>query len=291
MASFPVNNDLKIHVGPLKADTTQRELYSYFSFFGKVAHVSMGTRAKKRTGATISKSYCEIQVYDMETYQKILVSDHHFKGRRLECRRFAEGEELYEQNKEGNDRKVIIKNIPSYVTEGQMKEIIGKYGEIRFLFFLNENNPAKRRRITKCKTASVQFTTKAAAADLRAQRIHYIGKTKIKFQEYKHELKKKRSTVVPSQIQEGDEHYRQAQLPNESSKLIHQTDGTSNVSFESIEIVHYLKPTSHLYHARNLSAGTLHYIQQNKCTNSPNVRFNISRQHLNFAIESVRQRN
>lgn len=288
MADPRLENCLKIHVGPVPADTTEKDLKRHFGRFGQITKVFVRYNSKNRSQMKLIHSSCTILVSDMDTYQQILAANHFFKGRKVKCTKYMEGEELDRYNKESNERRIIIKNIPNDVKFPWLESIVKPYGEIDFLYFLHESNPNSLRRYNNtCQTASLQFTFKASALKLLEKRNYPLGNTKIKFQKYDHNFNQQRSTPYTPMSLSGGSSVAKADINNkyEYQEKTNQDPSLMKKPQSKKVFPHYLKPTLRQFYTPERKLN-----QEFSPPPTNNIRFNINVTDLQIIVEAKTRR-
>lgn len=164
----------KIYVGGISSQASKFKIKTYFQLFGDVLKVqTFGKTSKKdsKTGAAKKiKGFCIVIVRDEETFNNILsFKEHCLEGRKIICSQFVTGSELEINNREKNQRRVIVKGIPSDLPEHSLKAFLESIaGEIEVLFPFKSDKPKKVKvvEIKKLRTYSVMFTSIASAEAL-----------------------------------------------------------------------------------------------------------------------------
>ena len=129
----------KMFIGCLPAESSEKELYSYFSKFAKISNLKLKYRSNNLC-AGHGSFLCE----EPHKVEILTDSSHFYRGRSLECRPFFSGEELREYRKKFNRRRVYVGNLPPNTTDLRLFEVFSRFGELVRAY--TANNPDKRGR-------------------------------------------------------------------------------------------------------------------------------------------------
>ena len=152
---------LQIYVAGIPTSTTTVELSACFSRHSYLVRVE--TTSKFPTGDNSQRfvldGHCVISVADTTTYESILTNKRILlRGRRLMCSEFLTGTKLYKLNAMNNKRRIILKYVPSYLSEIEVKDSLERqFGKVeRFFSYLSEHKEADESR-RRYKAYSVMF--------------------------------------------------------------------------------------------------------------------------------------
>lgn len=258
---------VKIHVGAIPADATKNDLLYYFSKFGPVVDVLMSTRIRTRTSSVLNQGSCVLLVNDESTSTNILEASHFFRGRKIKCLKFLEGNALREHNRVNNERRLIVKNVPNHVSIGELKCYLKQHGEIEYLFFLKQ-----KKYPCKLKTASVQYESPESTAAAINSQMHTVLGSKIKIHPYDRSYKKIKNSshsLRPSQSsckeQSSEEPCPISQQPFNCPKPCPTLPKLSDMD-------HFIKPTNKEYYLEQNRDG---FKEDQSLCKEPKVRYNI----------------
>lgn len=164
MQKKPDTNQL--FVSGMAQDSTEAEIKEFFnSRFGSIDDVKILKTAKSRS------RFFLVTVADEETYQSILDAQSMvFRDRRLHCKPFVEQRSLLRSQIEAdNNRRVILKGVPSVIPESRIKESLEEMvGDIEMIFPYKSDVSyiAQFHKSRKFRTYSVLFRNKASAETL-----------------------------------------------------------------------------------------------------------------------------
>jgi RNA recognition motif-containing protein len=238
----------------------------------------MSTRTKSRTSELLNQGSCVLLVKDESTATKILEATHFFRGRKITCLKFLEGDALKELNRLNNERRLIIKNVPRRVSIQDLELYLHQFGKIEFLFFL------KQKKYTfKFRTASVQFKSTKSAAAAKANSGQKMFGSKLRFDSYDHQYKKSRnasSSQLPGEL--GYQDHSPEVAVSSSDTFHHTPQACHRDSSNATPIDHFLKPTSRKYHSMRTES---ELYQRSKVHTELVVRYNLKlkAQPLNLA--------
>ena len=142
----------RIFVGSIPGSATAKEVENYFSAFGRIERVRMF----HREGTKLNKGYCHLFV-DKKAYAAILSVPHHFDNRTLFTTPYISGRRLEKQNITNNSRRVIVRNLPKWFTERDLKLTFSRFGKVEVAYLFNANNRPQDTKDGVSSTGSVQF--------------------------------------------------------------------------------------------------------------------------------------
>lgn len=175
----------KVYIGSIPGDATKKEILNFFSQFGYVVDVHMFYKSHELVGnRRLNKGYCHLLVGDKAFAEQLISSEHYFKGRTIFCNRFLTGSNLKRNNELHDSTRVIIKYLPEYVSEGELKEFMSQFGSVKAAFFMPQHPGEQAFEKHKYKTASVQFHSEAPAQILLKKGPVYFNETRLHVQNY-----------------------------------------------------------------------------------------------------------
>ena len=277
MIAYHPNEQYRLHVGGIPAQTSRDSLWKYFSQFGTVLDVQ--TFEKPRNGRKKTrqklKGFCLVTVNSQETLSRILsCKQHTFEQRQLICTEHLSGQSLQDMNRDHNLRRAVIKGVPPSMDTAAVRALLDSLGiQVELLFPFNPDSH-KRLPINshaqiamKPRSFSVMLSTPAEADKLVAHQGILTAQGIQLRAEYYRQLRRQAllsssSVLTPSshspeacpsqpieQTSEG--------VPTSSSRPgASQILGLSNRrAGETVDRypwewrLHWLKPTQHSYHS------------------------------------------
>lgn len=164
---------LLIFVTGLPSKSTVQVVLDHFKKYGKVQlyrinNSSQGNRVlQAHASANIKRGFCILKAFNEPTYKKILSSSELFLGRTLAIGPFRQGSELWSHNEHINLRRIIVKKVPSKVTQDALKLAVEtQFGTINRMYrFAAESTQkaAKKEKSRKHNTYSIEFDHEASA--------------------------------------------------------------------------------------------------------------------------------
>jgi hypothetical protein len=163
--------NLQIYVAGVHSKTKHSEILHFFESFGPIVSVepkpckpdaAFGSELAKQQ---IPKSYWIVEAGDTETYSKILtVKNCTLFGRSLCLLPFMAGEDLILHSKLKSKKRVLIKKVPSWVTEEQLLAAIESQVEAYFKYETDSHKAKKldsKKKIRKVCTYSVTMRSRS----------------------------------------------------------------------------------------------------------------------------------
>ena len=126
-------------IGCLPAQSSEEELYKYFSKFCQISHLKLKYRSN-RLCAGHGSFICQ----ELSKLDKLINHSHFYRGRSLECRPFFSGAELKRYQKRFNKRRIYVGNLPPNMTDWGLFEEFSKFGDVIRAY--TANNPDKQGR-------------------------------------------------------------------------------------------------------------------------------------------------
>lgn len=162
-----------IFVTGIPSKTTCKEVLDHFGRFGRVQMYRLPATAKcqrvlqNHASVNIKRGFCILQAISEITYNLILGSSEHFQGRSLAIGPFRQGSALWTHNEHVTSRRVIIKKVPSAVSEENLRRALETdFGTITRMYrFAAESSlkAVKREKSRKTNTYSVEFVEESSA--------------------------------------------------------------------------------------------------------------------------------
>ena len=167
----------KVFVAGISSSTSNSEVLKYFRSFGLVAKIdrSFGDSLSTIGDSQDVGARCILGIRDYNTVQRILHhSQHYVGGRRVMCKEYLEGSQLFKQNHNNNKRRVIIKRIPFNIKEKDLHYYLNaNFGPIELMFcFMPDSKKEEKISHRQYRSYSVMF--KEAFSTLEAIRANFI---------------------------------------------------------------------------------------------------------------------
>lgn len=130
----------KIYVGCLPACCSKDQLLSYFSCFGNIKNAKVLRKSKK-----LCSGNGVLLCGDLETFSRIL-SHRTFSmsGRSIFCEPLLRGEQLQQKNKELSERRVFLSNIPPYMNDTAIEQLLSRFGAVQNAYRIRTLNDEKK---------------------------------------------------------------------------------------------------------------------------------------------------
>lgn len=163
----------RIFVGSIPGQIDPSVLQDHFQTFGSIASVRM---FYKNPSSQVNKGYCHITAGDRQTFEAILRQPVHLVGdRRLVCSAHISGRKLVHHNNLSNHKRVIVRGVPSTISDQDLYSIFGQFGRVSlaYVFELAESKAAKYNRSS---TASVQFEEEVYARAIVRRKYVWVQK-------------------------------------------------------------------------------------------------------------------
>lgn len=147
-----------IYVAGIPSTCSEEAISEYFQRFGSIDSVqTFEDRTRTQSGSRTQpkppiRGFCILTTSSRDTFRSIVgFKSHLFFGRALACREYMVGEELRRRNKQLNDRRVILKQVPKDVSQDELRrtlESIGGEVEMFYVFHPDAEAAAPRRHLT-----------------------------------------------------------------------------------------------------------------------------------------------
>lgn len=193
----------KIFVAGIPSRYTSTEIKLYFASFGAISSVEMVPRSSQRRRLNFrsnndKKGAWIISVETRDVFDRILNHyPHRFSDRNLICKPFLYGPELAQTNSLNNKRRVILKHVPTELSEESLRSmLIRDFGDIECLFsFRPDKQPTVSKR--QYHSYSVMFMQEHSAVKaIQAGSLNYSkGSSPIKVEQF---CIKKKKKLLPS---------------------------------------------------------------------------------------------
>ena len=110
-----------LFVSGIPEGTNPHGLISYFNLLGFRIRIFHKDSTTTKLGSQISSGHCLIKVDTEKTYEAILsYHRYYFMGRRLMVSPYLRGANLQRENSQKNKRRIVVKQVPSFVHESEL---------------------------------------------------------------------------------------------------------------------------------------------------------------------------
>lgn len=147
-----------IYVAGIPSSCSDEDISEYFRQFGEIDSVQTFEDKSRTLGASrnqqkrMIRGFCILTTSSRDTFRSIVSFKRHlFFGRALACREYMVGEELKRRNRQLNDRRVILKQVPKDVSQEELRrtlESIGGEVEMFYVFHPDAEAATPRRHLT-----------------------------------------------------------------------------------------------------------------------------------------------
>jgi hypothetical protein len=176
-----IENEYRVFVAGIPSSLKYLSIKEYFSMIGPISRVEPISRSgfgysdekhSENLDAPCKKGCCIIVTSCQETYRSILEGGNYkLLGRQLICRKYLQSDELAEHNKQTNQQRLLLKKVPSTVSEVELKSFLEKvYGRVQIIYVFKTQKIQGGRVIEKAPrnfvTYSVTFESSAPASKL-----------------------------------------------------------------------------------------------------------------------------
>lgn len=142
----------RVFVGSIPGTFSIQEIETYFSTFGKVDRVRMFYR----DGSRLNKGYCHLYV-NKEAYYTILSTPHYLGNRALFTSTYISGRRLERQNHTNNARRIVVRNLPLWFQEADLKRAFSHFGKVEVAYVFCTHCRLQEMGEALPPTGSVQF--------------------------------------------------------------------------------------------------------------------------------------
>lgn len=167
-------NKNRIFVGNLPPQAKNVHLKEYFSAYGNIseATVKLDRRTRK------SKCYGFINCGDLETFQKIIASEHTLIDRVLNCYPALQDVRTHHLGDQ-EARMVFIKGLNNEISDAQLQQYFSPFGDLLRAYGIRNASDGTSKSF-----GYLEFSTKEEANTVINQEHHTIGNFKISTQSY-----------------------------------------------------------------------------------------------------------
>lgn len=139
MESAIRNQVFKLFIGGLTIETTETEILNHFSKFGFVFDILI----IRNRETSISKGYGFISCNNVNTYQRILSTEHVIDGRVIDCHDSFKKNEEPEKFKDNANKKIFVGGLSLETTDQDLTDYFSQFGSIRQAYVIKD--PVSRR--------------------------------------------------------------------------------------------------------------------------------------------------
>ena len=172
----PSSASYKIFVAGIPTVTPDFEVLKYFRRFGDVVWIDRSRGNPSQTEED-HRNHCILYMRDKASVNAVLrMAPHAVGGRRVMCKEYLEGSQLFRQNLDYNRRRVILKKVPADLSEAQVRRYLEQaFGEIDTMFcFLPESNKDRKFHQRQYRSYSVMFKLAQSANQAALAKIIYL---------------------------------------------------------------------------------------------------------------------
>lgn len=154
-----MNKNRIVFVTGIPRGTIALEVIRIFSEIGYKIKVVNQYSENIESSSRINSGYCLMKTESVSDYSSILELHHvFFSGRRLILKPYLTGTDLYKQNRKNNKRRILIKQVPFYISETEIRNHLeNRYGFISELYRLKPHQPSSSYSRRKFCAYSVMF--------------------------------------------------------------------------------------------------------------------------------------
>lgn len=282
--SFDQMHYTKLFVAGIPSGIDQLDVLEYFNQFGSFY---LCGNSNTSNSDKVSKGYCNLLSYNSRETKKVVdQAFFSFMGRTLTVTKHRSGLSLIVHNKKINKCRVIIKGVPNYYSEDQLREeLLHSCGQLQSLFQFKPVNPIDhygkiRKTVSKFTVYSAVFEEKITAQDLiQAGYLTLFDGSIAKIEPF---LKCKKK-LEPHNLETG---YHQTNHTNETKQLFKRESFETGMKSQALRLQekiqkpvstksHSIKPTSRSYNEQHHTVGQLSWDSYQQFThNGANYRIN-----------------
>lgn len=258
-----VNTIWTIRVAGVNSSISRSVLYRYFGAFGAIKKIEFIQSTNS------IRMICRMLIDDHLTYMRILVAKNHtLLGRTLTCLPFLEGRALQTFNYSQNKCRVVLKRVPTFITEGMLVGCLeNQVGRVAYIHRYKSESEYHKLSNRKYSCFLVSFsspksTTKMLSSEQQTTFYLKMYETTVNCYRFKTSYNEKKSnnkhpTVQKANINQaanGDPLHSRQLLGTASVHQARANDDLCNpVVFEpdSQVCIHRFKPTSIRYCMRS----------------------------------------
>lgn len=148
----------------------------------------------------ITNGYCLIETSSHQAYQTLLEMRHvAFAGRSLILKPYLTGVELFKENRKTNKRRILLKLVPSYITDEEIRKHLSlKFGGIKEFYQLQHKKPLIESKQRPFKTYSIMFEEPILEKSVENYTLELRKGLFIKLERFSIEKKKKSRKNIPN---------------------------------------------------------------------------------------------
>ncbi len=287
------SSKLKVYVAGIPKKISREELYFYFSQFGQISdiityfnsdttlHGSSGDRSVQQKG------YCLVATGCRSTFAKILGYQYHsLSGRSIYCTKYQEGSKLMRQNRMNNQRRVIIRQVPTYFDISCLRVLLEQtIGKVEILYQFKEPSTETEgfpsSLPVKFRSYSVMFEDKSCAQLLLNLKEVTFNESTFVVEKFKPAGKRAK---IFSALEEDGQEIRQEQKFSGSKmdSTLSKSCGSNQPQFLGVP-TDFVRPTTKMYYTLRSQYNTLK-LPSNQMPAHDNVRFNQQQPSLLVAL-------
>lgn len=135
--------EYKVFVAGIPSSLNYTSIKQYFSIIGPITGIEMIDRGKvqkidhdpRLLDQPCYKGFCVITTPNKITFNRIMTEKNFLLGRLLICNKYLKNEDLLRHNKKINQQRILLKRVPGFFNENQLKDFLEKrYGNIKIIY-------------------------------------------------------------------------------------------------------------------------------------------------------------
>lgn len=192
-----MNSSLLFLTG-IPTGTQPAKLASMFSSIGFTVKIYDQKEQAIMPSRPIKNGYCLLETSSRRDYESLLDMKHvAYVGRRLIVKPYLAGVELYKENRKNNKRRVLLKQVPTYITDEEVKfHLCEKFGEIVEFYRLQSHKLAESFKDRGFKAFSVMFKDSVVEKVGQNTSLEIRNGLRLKLERFS--MEKKKSTFLGS---------------------------------------------------------------------------------------------
>lgn len=125
----------KLFIASLPSSVSKKDMHNIFSKYGKIKRVEMVTQKDSNR----CKGFAFVTYFSEEVAEQVLDEEIYFQGRRLSIREQLKGTQLKAYKQNFCKRRMFIGNIPSGVTDEELREKFREYGRVETGYLIKDH--------------------------------------------------------------------------------------------------------------------------------------------------------
>lgn len=287
------SSKLKVYVAGIPKTISRQELYHYFTQFGQISDITTYFNSDPTLhgytgdGSTQQKGYCVVATGCRSTFAKILGYHYHsLSGRSVYCTKYQEGSKLMRQNRMNNQRRVIIRQVPTHFYISCLRVLLEQtIGKVEILYQFKEPSTESEglpsKQPVKFRSYSVMFEDKSCAQLLLNLKEVTLNESTFVVEKFK--PAGKRAKVPANLEQEGLEDRQEVKLSaSKMDSTLSKSCGSNQPQFLGVP-TDFVRPTTKMYYTLRSHYNAIK-LPSNKMPAHENLRFNQQQPSLPVAL-------